>query len=45
MAKPVAGDDDCPYQRSADSPPPASKHIDSSDEEDELDKFMAGIEV
>eukprot|EP00795_Rhopilema_esculentum_P014288 gene14288-5323_t len=35
--------DDVPYQRSANSPPPYQRTSDDEDE-DELDKFMAGIE-
>lgn len=37
-------DDDCMYQKGADSPEPQRKVEESSDE-DELDKFMAGVEV
>lgn len=36
-------DDDCMYQKGADSPEPQRKVEESSDE-DELDKFMAGVE-
>ena len=40
--------DDCPYQQADDSPPhsPAvNTQNDEDSEEDELDKFMAGVEV
>lgn len=40
----VDEDDNLDYQRSCDSPPPDVKKDEYSDE-DELDKYMAGIEV
>lgn len=40
----VDEDDNMDYQRSCDSPPPDVKKDEYSDE-DELDKYMAGIEV